>query len=318
MSQKPCLPIPACRRRKREDDGEIIFDDIQQMDATRYLRLVMAEASRLPEVFESTRTDATSPLERPRDKKVPPLILGSAASARYLVSHRTCLRLPPTVRHCPAAGLQWVERTLANFSRLRSYMTECQTHGVGGKTPEAERVPLPPMKDVSAWHTFCVGPDDASGNPGGYFHDSDNDESENEGDVADWKKHLPTAGYSPTVRLLLQMDQVMIRRVLGHLTHYATNEEFPITGQRAAWIYALLSRLERPIHRDDAVTLYSLLKKMTALREKMKVVDDDRQQPNVQSSEQRDLATLNVLIAIVGIYFEQGGGYANVMEAKTV
>jgi gem associated protein 2 len=170
-----------------------------------------------------------------------------------------------------------------------------------------------------AWHTFCVGHDDALGNPGGYFQDSDNDETEKEVDVFPWKENLPATGYTPTVSLLLQMDQVMIRRVLQHLTHCATNEGFPIAGQRAAWLYALLARLERPIHRDDAVTLYSLLKKMTALREQIPFQDerDDQQQTNVQSPDRKSLATLNVLIAIVGMYFEQGGGYANVMEVKT-
>jgi survival of motor neuron protein-interacting protein 1 len=103
------------------------------------------------------------------------------------------------------------------------------------------------------------------------------------------------------------MDQVMVRRVLGQLAYYVKEGWSPCCPQRAAWIYALLARLERPIHRDDAAMLYGLLKKMTLVRAEMK--------PNEEQGR-ADLARLNVLIAIVGISFEQGGGYANVMAVK--
>ena len=70
-------------------------------------------------------------------------------------------------------------------------------------------------------------------------------------------------------------------------------------------MYALLSRLEKPIHRDDAAMLFSLLKVLTKTRARTK--------PN----EKENLAKLNVLILLIGVYFEQGGGVAGVMSIKS-
>jgi len=69
--------------------------------------------------------------------------------------------------------------------------------------------------------------------------------------------------------------------------------------------------LETPIHRDDAATLYGLLKALTLERSKLKLVakadgghDDDH--GSEQEREQRNkLASINTLIVIVGLYFGQ-------------
>jgi hypothetical protein len=53
--------------------------------------------------------------------------------------------------------------------------------------------------------------------------------------------------------------------------------------------------------------LYGLLKKLTKERAENKASTEQ---------ERIDLSRINVLITIVGIYFEQGGGYANVMAFK--
>jgi survival of motor neuron protein-interacting protein 1 len=317
--QQPCLPvnkrqrsIPDSNNNRQAVQG---FDNVQQLDATEYLRRVAEEAERLPEVFESSSRQADTAADKEKYRQISSvdfIIAGSAASAQYLVSDRTSLRLPPSSQHVPVAGSVFVDRTLADFSRLRSYLEQCALYQVGGK--QTNRIPVPRMKDRAAWHMFCVGVEDAKGNPGGYFHDDEDIIDENNGDddksaaaAEAWRKNLPVTGYTPTVSLLMQMDQVMVRAVLAHLTHYCVMRGFSASGQRAAWIYALLARLERPIHREDSVTLYSLLKKMTALREHLKLDQHD---------DRLKLATLNVLITIVGIYFEQGGGYACLMEVK--
>lgn len=319
MSQQSCLPVS--RRRKRKDnetDDDIQFDAIHQMDGATYLGLVAQEASRLPEIFESPPFNDTSTSNRHSRQRVDDdtaVITGSAASAQYLVSHRTLLQPPPTSHHVPSRI--WVDGILADFSRLRDYLDECRDHGVGGKL-QSNRKPVPPMKDRTGWHAFCVGTDDASGNPGGYFQDDSADEGDepqniNQREKVVWKQNLPAAGYSPTVSLLLQLDQVMVRRVLAHLTHYVTDEKFSVEGQRATWIYSLLARLDRPIHRDDAVVLYSLLKQLTVVRALIKLPGDAMDAEQITDSVERlSISTINVLIAIVGIYFEQGGGYDSV------
>ena len=255
--QKPCLAIPEQRRRKRDDgDGDdggdddgttTNFDDIDSLDATSYLSRVMEQARRLPEVFESSEPAAAaaaarSPLSSSssssrkkfkRGDDTAEVITGSAASLHFLVSSSSAIQPPPTTQHLPAGGLQWVERTMASFSDLRSYLEQCHDQGVG--RDKSQRIPVPPMKDRMGWYSFCVGPDAAAGNVGGYYDDDDDKASDkdSDGDAGKdpkdkethrpaWKRNgpPPSGGYTPTVSLVLQLDQVMVRRVLGHLTHY--------------------------------------------------------------------------------------------------
>lgn len=295
--QQACLPVP--RRRKRDDGDEIVsFDNIESMDAMEYMAAVIQQANAIPDVLVSTVSSA--PPQR-REEFIP--IDGSAASLQYLVS-TSIVVAPPSQRHGPPSR-QWVDGTLSNFSEVRGYLEQCDLEGVGGK--ETDREPFPPMKDSSGWHEFCVGADEARGNPGSYFDDDggqsdDGGEEEEEEEEPEWRKGIPVNGHEPTVRIILQMDQVMTRRVLAHLADFVGEGWSPCTSQRTAWLYALLARLEIPLHRDDAAMLFGLLKLLTKARS------------DTHAESKDNLAKLNTLIAIVGLYFEQGGGYANLME----
>lgn len=307
MSQQPCLPVPL--RRKRQDGGEDVavdFKDIELMDANDYIAAVVQQASALPDVFVAEQSAAAASDAQEEDRKDHVPIDGSAASLSYLVSEQTAILPPPTAQHAPPSR-EWVDTTLSNFSELRLYLDQCHKEGVGGKG--TDRTPVPPLRDCSGWHVFCVGLDEARGNTGCYFEEEENesdDNDNNDDEIPLWRKDLPAEGYSPSVRLLLQMDQVMVRRVLSHLVHFVAEGWSPRLKQRSAWLYALLARLDRPIHRDDAATLYGLLKDLTVSRANLNVVSQ---------KEQEELARLNTLIAIVGLYFEQGGGYDNVMAS---
>ena len=188
------------------------------------------------------------------------------------------------------------------------------------------------MKDRSGWHVFCVGDNEASGNVGAYFDDDNSDDDENgtksdtpktsftgdeeEEDIPEWRRPgaIPPEGHAPSVSLMCQMDQVMIRRVLSHLSYYVHEGWSPETPQKSAWIYSLLARLERPIHRDDAATLFGLLKKLTLVRATLKVHAADDYQATA-SGDRTELARLNVLILLIGVYFEQGGGTSMARKA---
>ena len=158
-----------------------------------------------------------------------------------------------------------------------------------------------------------------------------------------WEINLPLNGdgFTPSTSLLLQMDQVMVRRVLGHMTRYIDRvSDDNRQNSSYIWIYALLARLEKPIHRDDAVTLFTLLKRLTLLRHQIAEstlladpvdsklgnmrtlsTSDSKRAPaddKVDSDNNRQyLATLNTLIAIIGLYFEQGGNYAQIMDVPS-
>lgn len=361
--QKPCFEVPSRRRKRKrdnnnddDDDGNSSstpedFDDVDALDAASYLSRVRAQARRLPEIFESSAkptstsdntTDGTSSSLTKKAKRKhdeDEVIMGSAASLHFMLSSNNNsnnrathgIQPPPSSQHVPAGGVQWVEQTLTSFSELRRYLEQCQSQGVG--RDRSQRLPVPPMKDRTGWYTFCVGDDDAATaadtRADGYYDDDDSDNDnhpkEEEEDLPAWRKSLPPTGSSPTTSLLLQLDQVMVRRVLAHLTHYFCEQvrcdyktqekqqqkpQQPQQERLLSWLYALTARLERPIHRDDAVTLYALLKALAAARATMTTTTV------TASSARPALATLNVLIAVVGIYLEQGGGYANVMTTK--
>jgi survival of motor neuron protein-interacting protein 1 len=328
----PCLPVPRHKKKRRRNDGdaeiptngnadeasqddsmqgrikeesdeEETFDDIQTMDASEYLSRVVHQAKRLPEVFVAPTSardhggDNRHTIPKRHRNHVP--IDGSAASLSYLVSGRASLTRPPSEDYLPKLKNEWVKATLENFEKLRDYLEECRSKGIGGKL--TNRVAFPPMKDQAGWHMFCIGPDEANGNVNSYFGDeydggTNGSKEKEEADTApEWQRGIPAGGHAPSVRLLSQMDQVLVRRVLSHLSHY-TSRGWKLTQQRVAWIYALLARLEKPVHRDEASNLFALLKVLTRSRSKI----------DVKGGKQSELAHLNVLIVLIGVYFEQG------------
>ena len=310
MSQQPCLPIdrmnPSSDHLMAPNGFEEV--DVQLMDASEYLAMVVAQSKQLPDIFLSPpKDDHDCPAVTSRNRKDAP-IDGSAASMLYLVSQRTNVRGPPSADHVPKIPEKWVDQTLSNFSRLREHLYRLHEQGVGGKNTARQQ--LPTMNDRSGWHIFCLGVDEARGNEESYFDDDEKNEETAgiidgvEGaDVPAWRVGLPNTGYTPTISLLLQMDQVLIRRALGHLIHYVRQGWAASNSQRAHWMYALLARLECPIHRDDAAVLFGLLKSLTETRAAMDAAKDKEK-----------LARINVLITVVGIYFEQGGGFAALMQ----
>jgi gem associated protein 2 len=318
---KPCLAFE--RKRQISKTEVICFDDIDNLDAQTYLSRVAAEASRLPEILQADEVVDSSIMvvaARGATSRDTIVTTGSAASALYLVSHRTALYPPPSLGHLPKFPKHWRTTALTNFAKLRSFLE--------ASIKPTFRLPVPAMKDRGGWHVFCVGVDAASGNSGGYFADdgdssstsSSSSEEEKDADdeeedkstaaaataaisaskaLVEWKTSLPTDGYAPIVPLLLQMDQVMIRAVLHHLVFFLT-EGFRLSEQHAAWIYALLARLEKPIHRDEAVMLYALLKRLTMIRKSCTSPAAEK------GSGSKELAASNLLIVILVVYFEQG------------
>jgi hypothetical protein len=114
---------------------------------------------------------------------------------------------------------------------------------------------------ASCKHFFFYRNDAASGNLGGYFADTNTDddasieeeEDDEDGDsdedqsataaaaaaaavvaVPEWRQSLPTDGYLPTVLLLLQMDQVMIRAVC---TTWLFCHGRLLTARQSCWVH---------------------------------------------------------------------------------
>lgn len=234
---------------------------------------------------------------------------------------------------------KWINLTLSNFSELRRYLIMCRAAGLGKTNELYKRVLVPKSKDRSGWHIFCLGRDEAMGNINGYFGEDDDDSNEiadelksgddnifdeaeshenNDGhcdkaqrmETIEWDRTKARPfGFQPTTALLCQFDQILVRRVLSHHVYYLS-EGWALTVSRGQWIYALLSRLEKPLHQDDASTLRKLLVELCRIRAEINFECDDEDK---LSMKRRLLALHNVLITVIGVYYEQAGGLENVM-----
>ena len=263
--------------------------------------------------------------------------VGISGSLAYLLSDRTGLPRPPSAAHLPASS--WIGAALDDFSRLRLYLDACVEGQIGGKTQpgsgtgstcssstsRSSRMPVPPMRAREGWHVYCLGRDEAQG----YYQDDDDEDDTNMVEdksgrrkVEAWRDDIPPAGHPPNTALLCQMDQVMVRRVLAHHVSYVCDggdgggEEvgcynhttYAMTANRARWLYGLLARLAKPLHRDDAAVLRRLLRECCVRRARIGVgmVADGTMGGGGGGSSTTLVSLLNTLIAIVGIYFEQG------------
>ncbi len=226
---------------------------------------------------------------------------------------------------------------------------------------DERKVTVPPSKDSYNWHIFCLGKEEACGNVGGYYDVSDqeqNDDEDVEKSTEDGTKcyeptndqnqsqinssapslfdvrNVPPSGYEPTTSLLCQFDQIIIRRVVNHHLHYLI-QGCTMTTQRGKWIYSLLARLEKPLHRDEASSLTSLLRELCRIRSELSVEDlngddsDEKKRLGSMLSTQNELgldkkpsqpkdvlAILNTLIVIIGIYFEQCNTLDAIMKVQ--
>lgn len=299
--QQPCLPVPlvSTTKRKRDDNmndpSSIVFEHhVNEMNAAEYLQRVAQQARSIsddtliatPSVV-AHRKSSSSLLRQPM------IVDGSAASMHYLLSHHTQIA-PPSIhiRRQPHDEAAWIQQTLDTFTQLRDYLFSCQhDHGVGGKEHRLLAA-VPPMKDAAGWIEFCTGiqllesEDDVEQHP---------DKNKSSNSAPSWREILPTEGYhAPTVQLLCQLDQVMIRRVLAHLTGaITTTTTTTATHQQLyMWLYALLARLETPVHGQDAATLRKLVIAVAARRARETNHDDST-------------ATMNLVLVVAGLYFGQ-------------
>ncbi len=115
-------------------------------------------------------------------------------------------------------------------------------------------------------------------------------------------------GVDPTFKLLLQFDQVLTQKVLMYLIEHLEGED-NISRKTGEWIYSLLARVEKPLHRDVVALIRQLYRCCCKMR--------CRLDQNVDSNQ---LATLNTMISISGYYFGQGEYYKSfdpIVEANS-
>ena len=88
-----------------------------------------------------------------------------------------------------------------------------------------------------------------------------------------------------------------------------------LTPARGRWLYALLARLEKPLHRETSASIRQLYRRCCALRyalsQTSSAISVDQAATTSCSLDefQAQLGRLNMLISIAGSYFGQGEEY---------
>ncbi len=338
-----------------DDSTAMEISSLANMDAMAYLASVKAEASALPDIFVSatSASGVKSPGDHDDDNTMSMQeepIDGSAAARDYLLSKRLDIIPPPTIHHTMchqnrSKRQHWINTTIDNFSNLRTYLHNC--HKVLKK---CERTIVPKGKDYDAWLTFCLGDemikymdvdddmdDDTNDVKQGQDTNQDQEGEKDEVNVSMKRTHhdirqlyqIPRSGNEPTTKLMSQFDQIIIRRMLQHFVTFMKvyfigdgdeTSTDDASGRIWKWIYALLSRLEKPLHRDEASGLMELLRSLCRIRGTIKLDDVDYDANEGLSSMGRSHATvkmLNVLIVIIGVYFEQCMDVDRLMTSST-
>lgn len=260
--------------------------NIPPADVDEYLWRVRLEAERLPAVAVAAGVDARrfDALQTPNMPRLEPF----AAADRKLRPSR-----------------RWKDALLADFAELRQLVArwealgppETETEPGGGDPRRVGRTDVPRMSDERGWETFFFGKASVSSDYNG------GNEGDCDGGVS--------TGTPPQLRLLLQFDQVLTRRLLEYHTTWVEGLEC-VSRARAVWIYALLARLDKPVHATVAATIRQLLRRCWQLRSELggpksgsEGADAAAGSAEDDEDEELRLKSLNVLITIAGDFFGQ-------------
>ncbi|CAI5714874.1 unnamed protein product [Hyaloperonospora brassicae] len=224
-------------------------------DVQEYLWRVRLEAEDLPDIVVASDVDARQ-YDAQQTSNIPTL--------QSFGDEKTTLdRLPDE---------EWTRNLLADFAELRQLIArwECvgpppaEAHGAGDGANERARTKVPKMSDEDGWALFFFG-----------------------------KPGFETSATPPHLRLLLQFDQVLTRKLLDYHAAWLSEEATSLSRARAVWMYALMARLDKPVHAGVAATIRQILRRCWILRCELEMPS------GVQ------LKSLNVLIVIAGHFFGQ-------------
>lgn len=197
-----------------------------------------------------------------------------AAAARRSVLQT--LRTQPEVEEClaPPPGLapdsEWQTDFLCQFADVRQSLRRWSARG----PPQVHPRKLPARTDVQAWRRICG-----------------------------WEPERDGARPSlPQLSACTALEQVDVQHLVQLHAHWlddAWEEEGAeaLTDQRAAWLFALLARLDADLLADTAASLRHIFRVLTRVRARH----------SASEAASARVASVNVLITIIARYFKQAG-----------
>lgn len=322
---EPCLPVEYVHF----DETVEITGDLSKMSAEQYLSWVRSQSSRLPSVFRATNVIASL---SPQTASMPTANPVSLCPVQYLPS-RSWER--ETLHQFSQLRLALYNKSLVEASKERrvvvpqlkdrnAWLVFClgdeaqiafEAASVIDSTLTNEKLVNKRKRELAVGlgiemveleegeeeeEDRVVATDDMNVADQG----DDNDDYDMEIDVDDpnlvlyYTSWTGLRGVEPSTALILQFDQVLAQRLFTFLVQYFSKK--PFSSKCSEWIYALLARVEKPLHRDVVATIRQLFCRCCELRNQL-TTDNE--------SFDNYLASLNLLIAITGYYFGQGENF---------
>jgi len=263
-----------------EEEGEE-EDEGAPQDGMAYLRAVRAERKQCPD----TVTASVLP--------PPPRKHGSGAEVE--VSEKEVdgvgdkkvfgagrVKAPPPPGCCP--GVAWQRKQVKQFSQLRLRMGK---HVALVRSKGEKPVKVPDRQNEALWCHLMMG--------GAVWQEVLAQREDEEGRLVQGD----VKGESPTVTFLTSVPVHVCETLMDYLTSWLA-----ATGWKDAygpWIYAVLTRLEKPLTPDVGSKLRDLALECSVIRQYL--VDQRVGEKQILSDE--GIATMNLFICLVSRYFDQ-------------
>eukprot|EP00959_Pyramimonas_sp_CCMP1952_P264116 5522831-Pyramimonas_sp.AAC.1 len=168
-----------------------------------------------------------------------------------------------------------MEEFLSDFKELRKTLEAADWRT---RTPDDEPSKLPHSRDARAWECFCFG---------GKGDDAPSTEDGVEDQIASHGGNLPL------MSILATLDEVRTAAMLQQMVKWVESA-LSLSEQHTQWLFSLLCTLSTPVDASTAASLRALVRLCYKRRA-------------LASSADSEVERCNILLAIAGRYFSQGG-----------
>jgi len=267
-----------------EGQGE---DEGAPQDGMAYLRAVRAERKQCPD----TVTASTLPPPTPRkllkengaeikvNKEEGHGVRPGVGDERLFGAGR--VKAPPPPGCCP--GVAWQRKEVKQFSQLRLRMGK---HVALIKSNGEKPAKVPDKQNEALWCHLMMG---------GAVWQEVLAHREEEGRLVQGD----VKGESPTVTFLTSIPVHVCETLMDYLTSWLA-----VTGWKedyGPWIYAVLTRLEKPLTPDVGSKLRDLALECSLIRQYLA----DQREKEKEGSSDESIAAMNLFICLVSRYFDQ-------------
>lgn len=192
-------------------------------------------------------------------------------------------------------SIEWQREQVSDFTRVRLKMSQMKEYrikmGLNAKPSEGR------TRSMLWWKEYCIGKkssdEESSSDSVCDSSQSTLTDTPNSNDslLKNEKKIKPKANL-PLLSFLCDMSSEEV--ILNLSYHIKWIRQFGFTHQNAIWIYALLVNLEKPLPSEVYSTLRELSRVCSEVRAKIGSI-----------SESTILVPLNLIICLIGRYFDQ-------------